>query len=109
MEQPDEVDPHVRGVGPFELLFEDELLDRRRTTATALDRPVDPGVAGVEEQPLPVGVVGAATRPVVEGGLGRQPGQRTGRAIALSSLRNACSASVLRRSMGGADYARWIT
>ena len=76
--RPDEVHPDVGGVGPLELLFEDELLDRRRAPAAALDRPVDPGVAGVEQQPLPVGVVGAPARPVVGGRLGRQVGQRVG-------------------------------
>ena len=64
VEEADEVHPDVGGVGPLELLLEDQLLDRGRAPAPAFDRPVDPGVAGVEEQPLPVGVVGAAARPV---------------------------------------------
>ena len=94
VEETDEVDPDVGGVGPLELLFEDQLLDRRRAAAAALDRPVDPGVAGVEEQPLPVGVVGAAPRPVVRAtACGGSPG-RVSASHRRSSSRNACSASV---------------
>ncbi len=94
MEEADEVDPDVGGVGPLELLFEDELLDRRRTPAAALHRPVDPGVAGLEQQRAASGcrrrgVPASRSAPASAGGRAVSRPAR-----ARSSLRNACSASV---------------
>src|SRR5262249_38456240 len=54
---------------------EDQLLGRRGAPAAVLGRPRDPGVAGVEQAPLPAGVVGPLGRPVLERRLGRQRGQ----------------------------------
>ena len=56
VEQPDEVHADVRRPGPGGLLEEDQLLARRQVAAAVLHRPVEPGVAGVEQPALPVGV-----------------------------------------------------
>ena len=69
VQQADEVDADVGRAGPLALLLEDQLLDRVSAPPAALGRPVHAGVAGLEEQALPVGVVSgagpASPRPVV--------------------------------------------
>ena len=83
---PDEVHADVRRVGPGVLLEVHELLGDRQAPAAVLLRPVDPGVPGVVELALPLGVVGAAGRPVAGRGrraVGRhlrlEPGPQLGR------------------------------
>jgi len=70
-----------RGLGPLQLLLKIQLCRRRRPETSAFDRPVDTGVTRLEEQALPVGVVGPAARPVVGRRLGWQSGQDTDQPI----------------------------
>ena len=65
MEQADEVHSHIGSVGPLELLFEDEFFHGGTTPPATFYRPVDSGIAGIEQQALPMGVIGATTRPVI--------------------------------------------
>src|SRR5690606_3775309 len=57
----------VRGVRPVVLLEVDELLGDGQAPATELLRPVQPGVAGVVELALPLGVVRTPGGPVARG------------------------------------------
>ena len=63
----DEVHADVGRAGAGGLLEVDQLLGERGAPAAVLRRPVDAGVAGLEQLPLPAGVVGPARRPVVAG------------------------------------------
>ena len=69
---PHEVDADVRCASPRRLLVEDQLLGRGSTTAAVLLRPVQPGIAGVEETPLPVSVPRASFGPRVARRLRRE-------------------------------------
>src|SRR5262249_55213278 len=60
----DEVDADVRRVRARVLLEVDELLAHRQPATAERDRPMQSGVARVEELALPRGVVGAARGPV---------------------------------------------
>ena len=53
VQQPDEVHPDVGRPRPLALLLEDQLLHRRGAAPTTFDRPVDAGVARLEEEVLP--------------------------------------------------------
>ena len=74
----DEADADLGGLRRRLLLEVDEVLAGAGALAAALDRPVDAGVAGLEQQALPVGLVGAAPGPVVLVGLGRKGGDDLG-------------------------------
>src|SRR5205823_4266187 len=74
MQRSDEVHPDVGGALARGLLVEDELLGRRRAAPAELRRPVQPGVARVEEPPLPVGVPAPAIGPRVARRLGWERG-----------------------------------
>ena len=72
VEQPYEVHTDVRRVSPPGLLQKDQLFGQRRPSTVELLGPVDSGVPSVVQQKLPPGVVGPASRPVVERGFRRQ-------------------------------------
>ena len=91
--RPDEVHADVGRAGALALLLEDQLLHRRGAAPAALGRPVDAGVAGVEERALPAQVVGAPGRPVVVRRRVAHAGS-VAASQARSSSRNACSDAV---------------
>ena len=76
--RPTKLTPDVGRAGPLALLLEDQLLHRRRATPAAFGRPVDAGVARVEERALPGQVVGPTGRPVVVRRRRARRGQRGG-------------------------------
>ena len=65
VQQADEVHSDVGRPGALALLEKDEVLGRRRAASAIVLRPVDPGVAGVVQLPLPGGVERSPSRPVV--------------------------------------------
>ena len=67
MVEPDVVGGAVGGVRALALHQEDQLLDRRGVAPTELLWPVHTPETVAEPQPLPVSVVGATPRPVVDG------------------------------------------
>ena len=77
---PTKFTPTYGARGPGRLLEEDQLLGRRRAPAAVLRRPVQAGVAGVEQAALPVGVPLAARGPRVARRLRRERRQRRARA-----------------------------
>src|SRR5207244_1074761 len=72
VQQAYEVHADVRRAGRLRLLQEYELFGGRGPAPSELFRPVDPRVPGVEQCPLPRGVVLAACRPVLRDRLRRQ-------------------------------------
>ena len=74
----DEADADLGGVRRRLLLQVDEVLGRAGPLAATLDRPVDAGVARIEQQPLPAGLVLAAGGEVGLVGLGWELGNGLG-------------------------------
>jgi hypothetical protein len=78
VEEPDEVHADVRGAGAFGLLQKDQVLGWGSAAAADLARPIDAGVSGVVEHPLPARVPFSAGGPLLRPRLGRQRRQSLG-------------------------------